>query len=120
MREQPSLLDLPDVRQKVHKRVRPTSRAQYAVAREQFTGRRAHVLRFLAAFWNHWNDSPTSAELADYVALDAASPFGKTDRLLYVRRGLSDLQLTNDVQAAGKRVCRISGKVCMTWRVTPR
>jgi sulfur relay (sulfurtransferase) DsrC/TusE family protein len=116
---QPSLLDLPAVRTKVHRNVRATSKAQYAVAREQFTGRKADVLRWLAAYWNRYNVSPTSAEL---LAAQGYTEMNTDwiEKLLYARRGLSDLQTTGNVEAAGKRACRISGRLVETWRVTPR
>jgi hypothetical protein len=116
---QPSLLELPAVRQKVRKRVRAVSVAQYADGRERFTGRKADVLRWLAARYNLVQQWPTSAELAFHyrhelgtkVALDA------TASLLFVRRGISDLQTAGIVEANGARVCQVSGRTVETWRV---
>ena len=118
---QPSLLDLPAVRRKVHRRVRETSKAQYAVGREQFTGRKGFVLRVLAHYYNRFQVWPTSAELAsqddDWSGIGHAS---WDAQLLFVRRGLSDLQTTGNVEGAGKRTCSVSGRTVETWRVTPR
>lgn len=113
---QPSLLDLPVPKR--HKTTRQTSRAAYAHGREHFTGRRADVLRHLSAWWNRFQLSPTSAELAmwtrgDYPALDW------TAHLLRIRRGLSDLMLTGIIEHVpqGQRACDVSGELCETWRV---
>ena len=101
--------------------MRPTSVAAYAEGRARFLGRRGAVLRWLAAYWNRWQESPTSAELSQwcYATKQDGLPW---DRLLYVRRGLSDLQTTGTVERvpAGDRCCRVTGHLCCTWRVTYR
>jgi hypothetical protein len=111
---QPSLLELPAVRQKVHKRVRDTSKSVYAVGRERFTGRKGNVLRLLSSYWNRWQQSPTSAELTAWSCANS-----NLSHLLYTRRGLSDLLLTGIIETVphGKRICRISGRLCETWRI---
>lgn len=119
-----SLLDVPTPRR--HRRVRETSRAQYAVAREQFEGRSGNVLRDLAYHWNATQRSPTSAELCEWayhvdISRRACGVWDdKTFRVLYTRRGLSDLQTKGLVEAAGKRKCAVTGHLCMTWRVVSR
>jgi hypothetical protein len=91
--------------------------ASYAVGREKFTGRKADVLRWLAHYWNHYQDSPTSAELAKN---ESPTRMMTTDELLYVRRGLSDLQTHGLVETVEKRRCTVTGRTCRTWRVTQR
>lgn len=96
--------------------VRETSIAQYQVGRERLRGRAANVLRQLAAYVNRRQVAPTSAELTK-----GDSDGYSTDALLYVRRGLSDLQRLGLVQAVpnGSRICRVSQRKCETWRVIP-
>lgn len=115
---QPSLLDPPVPKR--HKRVRETSVGAYADGRERFTGRKAHVLRWLAAHWNRWQVSPTSAELAQRT--DEKAGIDWTAHVLYVRRGLSDLQTAGCVEAVphGERACNVTGRICETWRVKQR
>ncbi len=113
---QPSLLDLPEPRQKVRRRVRDTSRAQYRLAVETIEGRRARVLKWLDAYWILFGVHPTSAELSS----QHVRVMDPTAGLLYIRRGLSDLQTTGTVSAAGKRVCRVSGRTVETWKVVSR
>lgn len=103
-------------REKVRKRVRDVSVKQYQDGRERFTGRKANVLRWLAGYYNRRNEWPTSAELAVHVE-PAVGAWDYTAGLLYVRRGLSDLQAAGVVEANGARECRQSGRVCETWRV---
>jgi hypothetical protein len=113
----PSLFDVPVPRR--HRRVRDTSIQQYAVARERLKGRQADVLRWLAAWWNAKQTSPTSAELAQaMVRPDPVQAF--TDVLLFTRRGLSDLQTHGLVETVEKRVCAVTGRMCHTWRVAQR
>ena len=101
------------------RRVRETSKAAYADGRARFVGRKADVLRWLAAYFNLTQANPTSAELASWnTELNA-----NDDRvLLFVRRGLSDLQTAGVVEAVpqGKRKCRVTGSSCETWRVVSR
>ncbi len=75
---QPSLLDLPETRQKVSRRVRDTSRAQYRLAVESFTGRKANVLRWLGSYYDQWDTHPTAAELWrwEYVLMDKPQGYG--------------------------------------------
>jgi len=82
-------------------------------------------LRWLDSFTRDWKRPPTSAELADYGIEDMGAydglPFNAfSEIVLYVRRGLSDLQTTGTVSAAGKRVCRVSGRTVETWKVVTR
>ena len=122
----PGLAPIDQKREKVRKRVRPTSRAQYAVARERFKGRRGNVLLWLGHHYNATATPPTSGELMAWVAnVRQPDEFkGKsTDwALLYVRRGIADLQMTNSVEKVpdGERRCAYSGTKCETWRVVPR
>jgi len=84
--------------------------------REQVTGRKAEVLGWLSAYYSGCNAWPTSAELAEWER----AGWPRTDDLLYVRRGLSDLQAAGLVESCGKRICRVSGKTCTVWRVVQR
>src|SRR5262245_53223571 len=113
-----------------HKRVRSTSAMAYEHGREHFTGRKGDVLRHLAHYWNRHNESPTSAELAKAV-WNWRDQDGKPNwmvekfyswdaMLLWVRRGLSDLDATGAVESPDKRLCRVTGKTCVTWRVRER
>ncbi len=106
-------------REKIRKRVRQTSVAAYADGRERFTGRKANVLRWLAAYYNRFQDWPTSAELAAEIDEHGYEGGNWTAHVLYMRRGLSDLQTSAVVEANGKRTCDVTGRVCETWRVTP-
>lgn len=114
-------------REKVRKRVRPTSRAQYAVAREQLKGRAANVLRWLAHHYNKTAVPPTSGELMVWVSFTHGDELlGLTTNdiaaLLYIRRGLSDLQTKGLVQSVpnGSRKCALVATKCETWRVVQR
>lgn len=110
-------------REKVRKRVRPTSRAQYADGRERFKGRRGHVLRWLAAYYNLKQQWPTSGELARYAADSFGEAEWSWDRtLLYTRRGLSDLQTSGIIETEpdGDRICHESIRKCCVWRVKSR
>lgn len=117
---QPSLLDVPTPRR--HRTTRQTSRASYAIGREQFTGRKADVLRWLSHYWNEWQVSPTSAELSVTRHWGKEEAWSGDRKLLYVRRGLSDLQTEGVVEAVphGKRQCAVTGRTCETWRVSQR
>lgn len=117
----PGLAPLDMRREKVRKRVRPTSRAQYAVAREQLKGRAGTVLVWLAHHYNRTATPPTSGELMAWVASVRGEFLGRsTDyAVLYVRRGLSDLQTKGLVESVpnGERKCAFTGRTCETWRV---
>ena len=122
---QPSLLADVQRRDRPWRRVRETSRAAYAGGRERFKGRKANVLRWLAAYYNARQRCPTSAELADWSCntTDTIGPqLGMSDLavILEVRRGLSDLAAVRVVEAYGKRKCHITGRLSLTWRVRPR
>jgi hypothetical protein len=108
-------LDVPTPRR--HRTVRDTSVQQYAVGREQFTGRKADVLRWLAHYWNHYQESPTSAELARH---ESPTLRPTTDEILFVRRGLSDLQTVGLVETVEKRKCAVTGATCHVWRIRQR
>lgn len=121
MAQTESLFDVPVPRK--HRKTRETSIASYAVARERLKGREADVLRWLAAFWNVYQHSPTSAELSKYAMQRIAEDSnlrGDAEWLLFTRRGISDLQTHGLVEASGKRQCRVTGSSCMTWRVVQR
>lgn len=100
-----------------HKRVRESSKAVYAIGRAKFVGRQAKALRWLAAYWNHYNQSPTSAELAVFSYL----PGGCFEcHKLLVRRGLSDLHRTGIIEHVPPRslhVCRVTKRCADRWRV---
>ena len=111
-------------REKIRRRVRPTSVAQYADGRERFTGRKADVLRWLAHYYNRFQHWPTSAELAYWWWFEGSHGKPHLDSLiLHVRRGLSDLQAAIGlVRAAknGQRKCTVTERLCETWRVRSR
>ncbi len=104
-----------------HRNVRETSKIQYAVARDEFEGRRGDVLRWLSAYFNLKQVSPTSGELAKYAETRCLSPNWDW-LLLYVRRGLSACKETGVIEPVpnGERHCKITGNLCETWRVTMR
>lgn len=103
------------------KRVRDTSRQAYAHGRETFTGRKADTLRWLAAFWNRWQMSPTIHQLTSFVIQCGEAPKGISDRTalrLHIARGISDLQKVGIVEAVpGGAEKGPNGRVCETWRV---
>ena len=107
-----------------HKRVRETCVMGYEIG--DFGEREAEVLRWLAGWWNRLNFSPTSAELLTWARKhdDEGVLVGKDDTwcLLYVRRGLSDLQTHRTVEAVpeGARECNVIHRRCETWRVKER
>jgi hypothetical protein len=102
------------------KRVRTTSATAYELGRESFNGRKAEVLRWLAAYWNRFNESPTSDELAQWTEGLPERTREGLDQLLYVRRAISDLQDCGVVEAVTPRKSRVSGRVCETWHVRER
>lgn len=110
---------LPSARPKKRGHVRATSIAQYADGRERFTGRKSDVLRWLAHYVNARTEYPTSAELADLVSNFTLEWRRGDTLLLYVRRGLSDLQTAGVVEANGARTCRVSKRRVETWRIIP-
>ena len=114
---QGTLILTPPEPKPVRKRVRQTSIAAYAEARESLVGRKADVLRWLAAWWNRYQNSPTSAELSAWVTSVTMS---RDAKLLYIRRGLSDLQKIGVVETVEKRPCRQTERTCHVWRVTQR
>lgn len=73
----------------------------------------------------HFDAPATSAELALFYhqrqsldfAWDRQAPLGT---LLEIRRGLSDALALGLVEHAGQRVCAVSGKKCLTWKVRTR
>lgn len=128
---QPTLIEMPVPRK--HRKTRETSISSYAHGRETFTGRKADVLCWLSGFWNLTQSLPTSAELAKYAARripEDSNLRGDLERLLYVRRGLSDLQLNGVVEVAKmnrngkdvefKRTCAVTGRLCCVWRIAQR
>ena len=107
---------------KPRRRVRETSKAAYADGRARFTGRKADALRWLAAFWNAKQQAPTSGELATWAFAEGTAGKSWDWTVLYVRRGLSDLQRVGVVSIVpqGQRKCRVTGSTCETWRVCQR
>jgi len=75
------------------------------------TGRVDYVLQAIT----HLTAAATSAELCSQSFGDT-----RTDGLLYIRRGLSDALALGLVEHAGQRVCRVSGRTCITWRLRQR
>ena len=119
----PGLSDGEQRREKIRRRVRPTSRAQYAVARERLNGRAANVLRWLAHHYNYTQVPPTSGELMVWTMHKGTGLPADLDcvrcAVLYVRRGLSDLQRKGLVESVpnGDRLCAYADETCCTWRV---
>jgi len=107
---------------KPRRRVRETSKAAYLHGRDHFTGRKADALRWLAAFWNAKQQAPTSGELATWAFAEGTAGKSWDWTVLYVRRGLSDLQRVGVVSIVpqGQRKCRSTGSTCSTWRVVSR
>ncbi len=104
---------------RTHKIVRTTSKLAYDIGREQFKGRKGDTLRYLAAWWNRWQTSPTSAELTKWAPVGWSSwDYG----VLYIRRGLSDLKADGIVEPVpnGERECAVTHHRCETWRVCER
>ena len=115
----------PPTEKKPRVRVRETSKAAYADGRARFTGRRANVLRWLAHHFNARAAHPTSAELAHF-AVEDSDFYDETkfqvfsEAVLYVRRGISDLQASGVIEPSVPRVCGVTGRMCHTWRVVSR
>lgn len=95
--------------------VRDTSIAAYAHGRDTFEGRKADVLRWLAAYYNARHTWPTSTELA---AQTPAEGRDETGHLLHIRRGLTDLSALGAIEVHGNRV--VDGRTLTVWRVTQR
>lgn len=92
-----------------HRYVPDTSKAAHreAVAQGRVGDRSEAVLALVL-------DSPgfTSAELAGTNAT--------LERLLYIRRGLSDLHKSGLVRKSEDRPCQVTGRKCNTWKVVSR
>src|SRR4051812_32337191 len=118
---QRDLLTGQDATPRPRRLVRPVSRAGYAIGREQFKGRAGNVLRWLAAFWNRHTRWPMSEELADWGLVLRESRIACAEcRLLYVRRGLSDLGRKGEVrsiQNGQRRSARRRHLECETWAI---
>lgn len=99
--------------------VRDTSIAQYAVAREDFEGRNADVLKWLAHFKNYKRQNPTKAELARFVIGWHGLKTCVRCFELHISRGLTDLQKAGVVQATTVRKCQATERQVHTWRVIP-
>lgn len=68
--------------------------------------------------WDAYSDQPgTSAEVA---ALRSGMPAPSTDCKLFIRRGLSSLLAKGAVAHGGERVCAVTKRRCVTWRVVSR
>ena len=108
------------------RRLRETSIAAFQDGRERFSGRRGNVLKWLECFIDNCEMQPTSAELADFAVEDCGAyddtPYNHfSEIVLYVRRGLTDLQRVGVVGAVphGQRECRLTKHKCETWRIIP-
>ena len=88
-----------------------------------FKGRKADVLRWLTLHQAAWPERPpTTAELADWIlaVLDETQFASWGDRVLYVRRGMSDLHKARLVENSLPRLCRSTKRRCETWRVAKK
>lgn len=108
--------------------VRTTSRLAHQEGLARFDKREALTAGVLVA-WTERNDALampqfplTSAELAGYYFTSSPSQRVPLEQLLYIRRGLSDLQTKGAVEAVphGQRRCRVTGRKCETWRLVRR
>lgn len=113
----------PPVEAEPRKRVRETSCMGYEMVDGET--RLATVKRWLAHFWNRHQQSPTSGELAHFARTrhyQEVKGWSVDKLVLYVRRGLSDAQAVNMVEAVhgGKRRCRKMGTMQEAWRVRER
>jgi hypothetical protein len=117
------LLSAEPRREKQQRHVPASSRLTYQAEQGRIGKRAEAVKTWLEMFDGEWASMhPTSAELTYWVAGLAAthSQPPSTDDLLYVRRGLSDLQKSGVAEHAGTRSCRVSGKQATTWRLKTR
>lgn len=125
-RQQPTLFDPvpstvtlgPGTRTRPWRRVRETSRAAYAVARETLIGREGDVLRWLAGYYNSRQTWPTAAELTEARRHEMVGDW--TRKVQHVRRAITELQELGLVEAAGSRPCVVARRKCETWRVVSR
>jgi hypothetical protein len=120
MIQQPNLFTAEPVRPKKAGHVRSTSVAVAHELRAHLSEREGAVLEWLVSM-SRFHLDPTSAELARWRWRDQGlSGKTSTDCLLYVRRGLSDLQTHGLVESSGKRTCQVSGRLSIVWRVKSR
>jgi hypothetical protein len=117
---QPEFDLTPPAERHPHRPVRDTSIDAYTYGREHFEGRKADVLRALAAYYNARQQWPTAAELVrfEWPHLAVASPAFAVQTLT-VRRGISDLIAVGVLAGHGARPCRVSGRKVETWQVIP-
>jgi len=101
-----SLLNQPELRAKKRGHVPRTSVLAYQDAQPHT--RAAEVLAAVIRFTAVIGYPLTSAELAETAERD----------LLFIRRGLSDLLADGAVEHAAPRKCRVSQRLCLTWRIT--
>jgi hypothetical protein len=107
-------------REKVRKRVRPASIAQYTWGRINFKGRNADALRGIAAYFNLRQDWPTAVEVTHQLNRAEWAKWSKEKRTiqtLRISRAISALQTKGVVEKNGDRFCCVSDKVLTTWRV---
>ncbi len=120
----PSLEPETVVREKIRRRARQSSIAQYAVARDTIkVQREAEALRRVAAYWNRWQRSPTIGELAAKMLRDNRSAVNPESwqfmgARLWLARGISGLLEQGLVEKVGERRCFQTGVTVCTWRVT--
>lgn len=112
MDAQPGLFDGHAPRQR--KRVNVPSTSVAAYLERPRDGRVAAVVRALESW-----PGRTSMELAEQFYGDPHAKID-TERVWYIRRGLSDALAQGLVEHAGKRACRCIGRVSLTWKVTSR
>ena len=94
----------------VYRRRRAVDKALEVDGKETSQGR---TLRLLAAYWNRHQHAPTAYELYRYGA-ERDEPLQDVNSL---RPRLTELLKLGLVWAHHKRVCRVTGKVAMTWSV---
>lgn len=120
---QPTLFD---AQQRTKKWVN-VPRTSVAVYRETDSSGRVRRIVDLLSIWHEVmtedDKMPTSAELSEMIVYrqeEWAARWNDTQRLLYVRRGLSDALAKGLVERGPARVCQVSGKKCLTWRIRGR
>lgn len=86
-----------------------------------FKGRKKAIFNELLSLPPWTEAPPTSAELAQFMHWELGDvPLEWTARLLFVRRGLSDLLACGAVEHGPSRPCKVTGETCVTWRPVAR
>jgi hypothetical protein len=83
----------------------------------------ASVVLWLEQYTNCYGEPPTSAELADWQ-WGRQREYGRASMVftLFVRRGLSDARRIGIVEHVlnGSRICAVTNRPCVTWRLRSR